>query len=233
MKVVLHEFAKNRESFRNRSNSIAFRSLYVQPAHLVGQSRRFCNRNRGFERAFCTEFAVVFLPGIYVRIDRHVNPLARVRRKEGVKNEDCHSEVWVVNANSKPPRRRRGAGTRVNAATLFVVYYRYSRIWSRLDDLPDHDQFCREAARRAIITGADDQEVIDSINSYLDAASIHDSDRTIEIRDSSGDVVSIADIGSHEEITIFISVPFDENSFGLTSWFVGRNMSTQVTMRRE
>jgi len=91
----------------------------------------------------------------------------------------------------------------------------------------------REAARRAIITGADDTEVLSIINSYLDACGIKSAGRTIEIRDSDGNVTSIANIGSHEQVTIAIGIPFNENSFGISSWFVGKTMYTEVSMRRE
>ena len=91
----------------------------------------------------------------------------------------------------------------------------------------------REAARRSVISGTTNGEVTSLINDYLDGSSVNPDGRTIEILDSSGNAASIESIASHEQVTIVISVPFEENSLGFTRWLANRTMRTRVTMRRE
>lgn len=91
----------------------------------------------------------------------------------------------------------------------------------------------REAARQAIIKGTTDSSIIAAVNAYLDSASVSSSGREIKILNSSGQPTTVAAVGSHQLITVFVSIPFNENSFGMTDWFLGQNMTTQVSMRRE
>lgn len=91
----------------------------------------------------------------------------------------------------------------------------------------------REASRQAIIRGAADKQVLGVVENYLDSASIKSSGRTVEIRDASGGAATLSTINSHETVTIFISVPLDENSFGISNWFINSDITTSVTMRRE
>ena len=91
----------------------------------------------------------------------------------------------------------------------------------------------REAARQAIVKGASDSTIISAVNDYLDSASVQSSGRVIEIQNGSGQATTVASIGSHEKITVFVSIPFDENSFGMTDWFLGESIVTRISMRRE
>ena len=91
----------------------------------------------------------------------------------------------------------------------------------------------REAARHAIIKGANEKFVLNTVHEYLDSAAISQGGRVVQIRNSSGQPSAITDIDSHEEVTVFVSIPFADNSFGMTQWFVGKNITTQVSMRRE
>ncbi len=140
---------------------------------------------------------------------------------------------WVARRNSRP---RRGAAALELALVLplfLLIIIGILEFGRALMMYQMTTNAGREAARTAIITGADDTQINNAINSYLDSCGIKSAGRTIEFRDSAGNATSIGNIGSHEPVTVSISVPFNENSFGLSSWFVGKTMNTEVTMRRE
>lgn len=91
----------------------------------------------------------------------------------------------------------------------------------------------REATRLCVIRGTTDEQVTKVVADYLSSAKISPTGQVIEIRNNSGTAVSLATIPSHAEATVFVSVPFQENSLGMTQWFVGDTISSEVSMRRE
>lgn len=91
----------------------------------------------------------------------------------------------------------------------------------------------REAARRSVIAGTTNGEVTGLINDYLDGASVSPTGRTIEILDENGNAGTMGDISSHQEVTIVITVPFEQNNLGLSRFLANKQMQTRVTMRRE
>ncbi len=92
---------------------------------------------------------------------------------------------------------------------------------------------CREAARHAITPGAQEAYVTNMCENYLDSANISETGRSIGILNSSGTAAALSSIGPHEEVTVFIDIPFAENTWGLLTWLVGKNLRSEVTMRRE
>ncbi len=92
---------------------------------------------------------------------------------------------------------------------------------------------CREAARHAITPGAVQANVTNICEDYLESANISETGRSIGILDSSGTAASLSSIQPHEEVTVFIDIPFDENSWGLLTWLIGKSLRSEVTMRRE
>ncbi len=92
---------------------------------------------------------------------------------------------------------------------------------------------CREACRQAIIHGAQDANVTQKVSEYLDSATISPNGRVIEIRDSSGTATPLHQIPSHDDVTIFVQIPYAENTWGLTTWLMGKQIQSEVSMRRE
>lgn len=72
----------------------------------------------------------------------------------------------------------------------------------------------REGARRAVIEGASDQEVISQVDSYLANSSI--SGATVNV--SPADLVNV---GFGDPVTVSVSVPFDSVSWSGVAWFLG------------
>ena len=92
---------------------------------------------------------------------------------------------------------------------------------------------CREAARHAITPGASDAYVTNICEDLLNSAGVSQTGRSVGILNSSGTAASLSSIGSHEEVTVFIDIPFAENTWGVFTWLVGKDLRSEVTMRRE
>lgn len=92
---------------------------------------------------------------------------------------------------------------------------------------------CREGARRAVIPGMTDDTVMGIVNGYLDAAGISPTGRSVKLMDSGGSEVSLATIGSHESVTLEVSFPYAENTWGFTAIMGATQSVNQATMRRE
>ena len=97
---------------------------------------------------------------------------------------------------------------------------------------------CREACRQAIIPGANDANILSVANNYLSGCGVSQTGRIVLIRNAQGEPASLDPsspdyIGPHERVTVHIEVPFDQNTFGISIWFLGRNLVTEVSMRRE
>jgi TadE-like protein len=91
----------------------------------------------------------------------------------------------------------------------------------------------REAVRRAIIPGATDSAVLGTCNTYLDRGGISSTGRTVEILNGGGSSSSMASIGSKQPVSIRVSIPFSENTWGFSQLMGGRSFTSTVTMRRE
>jgi Flp pilus assembly protein TadG len=92
---------------------------------------------------------------------------------------------------------------------------------------------CREACRRAIVPGADHNNVLNVVNGYLDASGVKKTGRVVGIRNSSGSVVNLSTINSHESVTVRVEFPYSENTWGFSSIMGGKKLISQSTMRRE
>jgi hypothetical protein len=91
----------------------------------------------------------------------------------------------------------------------------------------------REGARRAIIPGATDDEVLGMVDDYLVGSTLGAASRNVQILDADNEEVSIADVPLHEIIQIRVTVPYDEVGIGLASWMADWDMVASVRMRKE
>lgn len=91
----------------------------------------------------------------------------------------------------------------------------------------------REGARRAVVPETTDQDVLDLVDNYLVATSLGAPGRSIQILDGTGSPASLADIDSHQLVSVLVTVPYNEAGFGVVSFFSGSTMGSYVTMRRE
>jgi Flp pilus assembly protein TadG len=91
----------------------------------------------------------------------------------------------------------------------------------------------REGARRAIITGATNDEVTELVDNYLTNASLGAPGREIGILDSDDSALDLEDANSHDLIKVVVTVPYDEVGVGIGSWFSGSTMGAVCQMRKE
>ena len=92
---------------------------------------------------------------------------------------------------------------------------------------------CRQACRRAIIPRMENDFVNSLVHSYLDRGGVSNTGRTVEILDSAGNATMVENIPRHGEVTVQVTVPYSENSWGFTSIMGIRSSVTRSTMRRE
>ena len=83
----------------------------------------------------------------------------------------------------------------------------------------------REGARLAVIPGTTDQQVYDAIDNYLAGTTVQGQTRTI--------TPSLTTAPSHAALTVHVSVPYGDNSFGILSWLNGATLDAKVVMRKE
>lgn len=91
----------------------------------------------------------------------------------------------------------------------------------------------REGARRAIIPGATDADVLDLVDNYLVGGTLGAPSRTVQILNAAGDEASLDDIASHDVVMVRVAVPYDEVGVGISSWFADVILGAVVQMRRE
>ena len=92
---------------------------------------------------------------------------------------------------------------------------------------------CREACRRAIIQKMDNDHVLLVANSYLDKGGISATGRLVEVLDSKGIKTQVELIPRHGEVTVQVTAPYSENTWGFTSIMGASNSVARSTMRRE
>jgi len=90
----------------------------------------------------------------------------------------------------------------------------------------------REGARRAIVQGATNDEVMELVDNYLLAASLGAPSREIGILDASDGALNLEDANSHDLIKVVVSVPADE-IIPIGAWFGGQTMGSVCQMRKE
>jgi hypothetical protein len=91
----------------------------------------------------------------------------------------------------------------------------------------------REGARKAILPGATTAGVTSVVTNYFDNTTIAAANRVVAVRDSNGNDINVENLPPKEPVHVFVSVPFDEVSFGLSIWLGGGTLSAQVVMRKE
>ena len=91
----------------------------------------------------------------------------------------------------------------------------------------------REAARRAVVPGATDSAVLSMCNTYLDRGGISSTGRSVQILNSAGTPSAMTAIPSHSSVTVRVTIPFSENTWGFSQIFGGRSLTSSATMRRE
>jgi Flp pilus assembly protein TadG len=89
----------------------------------------------------------------------------------------------------------------------------------------------REGARRAVISGATDEQVQSRISKYLADAGITGYSSTIEV---DGSAASLSTASSHAQVGVAVSVPYSDVSFGVLKLLSpDRVFVARVNMRRE
>ena len=83
----------------------------------------------------------------------------------------------------------------------------------------------REGARRAIIPGATDANVTAIVNQYFTGTSVPNTNPTI--------TPSLATAQRGDLITVNVSVPYGNVSWGVLNWFDGVTLQARVVMREE
>ena len=81
-----------------------------------------------------------------------------------------------------------------------------------------------EGARRGIVPGATQQNVIDTTRSILNSASVTDLLITVMPSNITADT---------KYVTVVISVPYDTNSWVTPLFFVGKTAALSCTLQRE
>ncbi|WP_235908770.1 TadE/TadG family type IV pilus assembly protein [Roseiconus nitratireducens] len=82
----------------------------------------------------------------------------------------------------------------------------------------------REGARRAIVPGATDAKVEAVVNQHMAAG---------KVTGFSQSVTPLASAESGDAITVNVSVPYSEVSWGVLNWLSGVTLSAEVVMRKE
>ena len=98
----------------------------------------------------------------------------------------------------------------------------------------------REGARRAILPGSDRAEVETHITDFLrDAGSIDPGAVTVTMTVEPGPTrdgrppTGLLDADSGDRVTVDVSVPWDEASWGVLRWLGGQDFQASATMRHE
>lgn len=92
----------------------------------------------------------------------------------------------------------------------------------------------REGCRQGIIPGATIATVSNSCNGYLSKGGISSGNLVVHCRDGAGTVVAdLDDINSHEAMQVFVSVPYNDVSWGVLNFLGGSTVQFTAEMRRE
>lgn len=91
----------------------------------------------------------------------------------------------------------------------------------------------REGARQATLPGTSTAVVEAAVEGYLDNTSVSGASRTVQVLDINGSAVEVASAPTKSPVVVYVSVPHDEISFGLTQWLGSSVLSARVVMRRE
>lgn len=83
----------------------------------------------------------------------------------------------------------------------------------------------REGARRAVIPGATDNQVYQTIDDYMSDAGLSGHTRQIS--------PSLASANSKDMLTVTLSVPYSQVHWGLMNWLGNAEMKATVVMRKE
>jgi Flp pilus assembly protein TadG len=83
----------------------------------------------------------------------------------------------------------------------------------------------REGARHAILPGATDAQVHQTIDNYMSNAGISGYSRTVS--------PSASTAASGTTISVTVSVPYSSVSWGVIRWLGSTNLSSRVVMRKE
>ncbi|QDT16880.1 TadE/TadG family type IV pilus assembly protein [Alienimonas californiensis] len=140
-------------------------------------------------------------------------------------------------------RRRRGAAL-VEAAVVLPIFFLAILAIVEFGRAMMVGQLvtnaAREGARQAILYGSDDDEVREHVTTFLqNAADVPAEHVGVEITVSSGPnregaaPQSVVDAESGDRVTVRVTVPWDEASWGMLRWLGGESFRGEATMRHE
>lgn len=91
----------------------------------------------------------------------------------------------------------------------------------------------REGCRQAVVPGATNDRILQIVNAYLDASHVKEDGRGVEILDENGQPVDLQQVGSRQRVTVRVSFPYANNTLGFTAIMGAKQLSNEVSMRRE
>lgn len=92
----------------------------------------------------------------------------------------------------------------------------------------------REGVRQGIIPGATVTQVTNACNAYLSEGGISSTNLVVQCRESDGTVVTdLNSVDSHEGLQVFVSVPYNDISWGVLNFLGGSTVQFTAEMRRE
>ena len=92
----------------------------------------------------------------------------------------------------------------------------------------------REGVRQGIIPGATVTQVTTATNSYLSKGGVSSGNLVVEVKNGSGTTVTNLDtIKSHQPMRVFVSVPYNDVSWGPLRFLGGTTVQFTAEMRRE
>lgn len=151
------------------------------------------------------------------------------KEKRGVVVNRSRSKKW------RPSRRRRRGAVAVEFAILvmlFVVIMLGILEFGRAIQVQQViTNAAREAARRAIVPGATDQQIQNVVNRYMVAAGIRGHNVVVQVN---GAQTNLAGATSHDAISVSVSVPYSQVRWIATNWIANdANLEATVVTRRE
>lgn len=128
-------------------------------------------------------------------------------------------------------QKRRGAAAvefAILAPLLFLILLGIVEVGRMLMVQQVLTNGAREGARKAILPGATDAEVVSTIDNYMSSTGIQGCTRQVS--------PSVATARGGDPITVTVTVPYNNVTWlptGAIRWFQDKNLTTNVVMRKE